>query len=948
MSTQRSGNDLTRWNRAGLGRFRYVDGNAVTYLERLRQAMAEVYTDATGHNRWSALDEALPVAADETPRERQDRWLRQYRDQRRDYGWEILRSYARAAHVLTEHIDAYANESSIATATQWESLRRLVEMIDYRPAPPASAETTIVLLAKEGKAGRVDAGFACKNSPEDGSKPAVFETLADLDVDARLNLLRARDWNRSQTPLEYHSGLRRLRFPLQQPVEGLSVGTLGVLLIESSGGSQIGVQVRVSALGERLLTLQLGVPLAGLVRRHQARLLLKPGRIDTPRLAGTDVIELDSDHGLGKGDVLAWKVGSQWYPARVLRVEGARVKLSRAAPAIGSALYLASYSDARVVTTPGGDVSRVVLPTRASGSRQSSALWNQSLGAVGYYYTQRDSGNTTALYDYLSASSISRAYYLPTAEQVAEVRVSAPQDIRFDGAPGELAGGDWVIAESGALQAAQITELEEQEDFYQLRLEPMPTTLKRLYAEFEFDLRPLDHDRNERPLFATQAALRSSSHSLIELTPGTLPELLQVGRALLISGREKAMAATVIEVDTSSNRIKVSPAIPGSEPGGSDTSDNYSRYHSRIYANAVAAGHGERQNEKILGSGDAVQSGQRFLLDAGEVSFVADRAFPSGVRAALEVVIEAQTWQQQATLNDSGPEDAHYLVRMQEDGRLQIEFGDGRRGRRLPGGSNNIRVRYRVGTGLGGNLAPLSLNKAVKPHALIDSMLQPIASSGGNEMEARESLRENAPASLLTLGRAVSLRDFSHLAATNSSVWQALAVRRPGGVGRRERIDLFVVPAGGGALGKLAATLEGFLSANALPGVAVRVLPYQALLLDLDLVLRIDSALFDPELVVADTRAALLADFSLQQMRLGAALYRSQVVRTVEGVKGVESCDCRLNPAGFRDAEGAPAITRRVTTGVDGAIRKIEPFEQQIIHIDADASSINISWVEKE
>ncbi len=35
--------DLMRWNRAGLARFRYIDGNAVTYLETLRQAMSEVF-----------------------------------------------------------------------------------------------------------------------------------------------------------------------------------------------------------------------------------------------------------------------------------------------------------------------------------------------------------------------------------------------------------------------------------------------------------------------------------------------------------------------------------------------------------------------------------------------------------------------------------------------------------------------------------------------------------------------------------------------------------------------------------------------------------------------------------------------------------------------------------------------------------------------------------------
>ena len=36
--------DLTRWNRAGLSSFTYVDGNAVEYLELLRRELAARFT----------------------------------------------------------------------------------------------------------------------------------------------------------------------------------------------------------------------------------------------------------------------------------------------------------------------------------------------------------------------------------------------------------------------------------------------------------------------------------------------------------------------------------------------------------------------------------------------------------------------------------------------------------------------------------------------------------------------------------------------------------------------------------------------------------------------------------------------------------------------------------------------------------------------------------------
>ena len=45
--------DLTRWNRSGKTRFEYVDGNAVEYLEMLRQGLVQKFEDPdTGPPAW--------------------------------------------------------------------------------------------------------------------------------------------------------------------------------------------------------------------------------------------------------------------------------------------------------------------------------------------------------------------------------------------------------------------------------------------------------------------------------------------------------------------------------------------------------------------------------------------------------------------------------------------------------------------------------------------------------------------------------------------------------------------------------------------------------------------------------------------------------------------------------------------------------------------------------
>ena len=53
--------DLTRWNRAGLNRFRYVNGNAVEYLEVLRQQLVIKFQhQETGLCEWINPAEEIP------------------------------------------------------------------------------------------------------------------------------------------------------------------------------------------------------------------------------------------------------------------------------------------------------------------------------------------------------------------------------------------------------------------------------------------------------------------------------------------------------------------------------------------------------------------------------------------------------------------------------------------------------------------------------------------------------------------------------------------------------------------------------------------------------------------------------------------------------------------------------------------------------------------------
>jgi predicted phage baseplate assembly protein len=276
---------------------------------------------------------------------------------------------------------------------------------------------------------------------------------------------------------------------------------------------------------------------------------------------------------------------------------------------------------------------------------------------------------------------------------------------------------------------------------------------------------------------------------------------------------------------------------------------------------------------------------------------------------------------------------------MTQDGFLEIAFGDGFHGRRLPTGTNNVRINYRVGTGLVGNLSAGSLIKPKHASPLVDSILQPLSASGGNAMEDSESLRSNAPASTLALERAVSLADFTHLATRYSSVWQARGFVESPGAGRRERITLMVVPAGGGPLGELEQDLRNYLLAHALPGVEVQVNAYRPVYLRVHITVRVKSDEFVPDDVVAAVDAALRSRFTLRNARLGETFYDSSLFQVVEQVTGVENSDCIIEAGTLVDGNGAAITVQQVLYTAAGAIKQIRPLDDQMVYLEPDVTA---------
>ncbi len=490
----------------------------------------------------------------------------------------------------------------------------------------------------------------------------------------------------------------------------------------------------------------------------------------------------------------------------------------------------------------------------------------------------------------------------------------------FDGQPGKLEENNWVVGKfSDGLRGLNIKSItpqgNEDREYFSVEfsnLDDNQGDLKKVYTDFRGALTAKGATIDEEKI-STEA---------IELEH--LPDSLKVGDRVVLSSDEggtssedegtgfdeggvssedegtgfdeegvssddediKTLAATIVGVDRIRKTIITNPPAKG-----------FTKGKLKILANVVLAGHGELKPELILGSGNAALSNQEFTLEVEDVSFTPDATKSSGVTAALEVNVAGRIWEQVSSLRDSTPGDHHYVVRMTEEGYVKIVFGDGEYGRRLPTGKNNIRVRYRVGSGLAGNVPAGNLEKPVNPHPLVESIIQPLQASGGGDLEDTSSLRENAPPTILTLDRAVSLSDFSRLAASHSSIWQAKAYSKILHDRKTESVEVVVVPAGGikpSEIDDPYKDIRIFLQSHALPGITVSVKHFNALRFNLRVLVRIKTDEFNADKVKNSVISALIDHFSLENRKLGQHLYLSEVYKVVEEIEGVENSICEV------------------------------------------------------
>lgn len=361
---------------------------------------------------------------------------------------------------------------------------------------------------------------------------------------------------------------------------------------------------------------------------------------------------------------------------------------------------------------------------------------------------------------------------------------------------------------------------------------------------------------------------------------------LPLGRTLLLTGvttagDEASELATLLHVLPDGDKSELVFTA--------DLEHEYRRNTVKLYANVVLATHGETMHE-ILGSGDARRPHQTFGLKHTPLTFVsADNE--SGGEAALEVRVNDIAWHEAPTHYGTSPGDRNYVVRVDEDGAGEIQFGDGIRGARLPTGQENVRAVYRKGIGSAGNLKAGQLSQLLTRPLGLKEVTNPRPTSGGVDAESADDARRNMPLGVRTLGRAVSLQDYEDYARAYTGIAKARASVLPIHGIR----TIFISVAGDDGVqpeagGPTLSGLLGSLKRNSDPFVACDAAAYNVAYFKLALSIKRHPD-HDIDIVLADVEAALRDAFAFDQRDFGQTVARSEVIAVAQQVDGVIGVD---------------------------------------------------------
>lgn len=844
-----------------------------------------------------------------------------------DFAIALLDAWAVVADVLTFYQERIANESYLRTATERLSLLQLARAIGYELSPGVAASTYLAFTLEEARGSpakvTIDIGTKVQSVPGAGEKPQTFETVEKIEARPVWNQFKLK--TKQKQSLETGS----LSVYLKGIATDLKVGDF--LLIFSQDSGRIGWDVRqIASLKTNPQQDYTKITWLSQLECQQldASLSNRPTEVYALR-------QRASLFGYNAPDWLAQSIDvrnrylggrymsqenkeSEWPNFRISKgfygqyfdeKNFSKFKFSRIDDRIDFNWGRGS-PDPRIESDTFsirwlGQVRPKFSETYTFSIKHNNGvrLWVDGQN-IFEKWTDTDATDEVTIdlktgqdYDiqleyYENLYNAVIQLFWSSTHQVKEIIVPQIDTIDLDAVYPKILPESWVIlAIPGDREIYQVNTVVEasRKDF---TLAAKTTRLKlkgaNLLQKFNQQIRTTAVyaqsellDLAEVPISSAIAA-GTDRLTLKDKLPAA--ENLNSGRLLLISGENEQQekvseVVTLLETTTSeSTQLVFAKGLKNSYKPDTVT----------IWGNVATATHGETKAE-VLGSGNASQAYQRFTLRQPPLTYIS-AATPSGGESTLKVRVNDILWQEVPTLYKRGAQERVFITRTDDEGKTTVLFGDGKQGARLPSGQENIKATYRQGIGLEGKVKAEQLSLLMTRPLGVKAVTNPIAADGAQAPETRDEARRNAPLTVLTLDRLVSLQDYEDFARAFAGIGKASATWIWSGQVRR--VFVTIAAADGDEVKEDSKVYQSLLSAMQKfkdPCVSLTVKSYQknTAFFYLKGSIRVNSPTYLPDKVLASVREALRSHFSFEARDFGQGVALSEVIAVMQGIPGV-------------------------------------------------------------
>ena len=793
-----------------------------------------------------------------------------------DLALQVAEWWAYLADILTLYTERAANQSYIRTADLPESLPRLVPLLGYRPAPAIGAQVTLAGLVRGPRPVTLPQGLQVQSKPGPGQQPQVFELSA-------------------QTVIQPVPAVPSVPQTTLMPALTTGQTTGQVLLASNPGNLKVGDEVLL---------------LSSTWNGTDATYAVCSVTAIAPATGGTSVAFNITSLGGGNGvpgaanwQLLKASSSSPIYP--YMANPPYAIVQTAGGPLVAQAI------DAERAPIRGARLGARVIPSAGSAFDigATTATSNGLVSAV-------DTGAISAAGAGAASAGVtgfaSAAYYPITSEAYQPIYIPPSNTVELASVVRSIAPGAVIVVENPVAGSTIV---------------PVPgyvTSVTELISYANNPSNPSQWPPAGSPANTTEPAV-PIPHTMLSFN--TMGTLVPADASSLIVRYGYAAVGTLIDppvagaVQTGS--ITLNPAglaasgLATNAPllvadangdgatatlgtGGVVTIDPAPPLVPplQVFSNLLAFTRGKTIQQEVLGNGNPAIAGQNFTLQTAPVTYLAAQPGVSGpgYSSTITLWVNGVQWAEVPTFYGQGPTAQVFVTQEDTSGNTHVLGGDGVNGARFPSGTNNIVANYRIGSGAA-LPPPTSVSVLLQPQPGLQALVNPVPPSGGADSAASSALRQLAPQSVVTFGRAVSVDDYAAIAAATPGVARVSAAYAFDPVQQRPVVTLWVGD-DSQAVGKAQAAIAPISD----PNRPISIKAANPVQISIALTYVRDPRYLDAA-VLAGVRTAL-ADpsvglFGSNVVQIGQAFYDSQIYAVclkVPGVQAVHNLQVTVGP----------------------------------------------------